>query len=106
MRISVLFFTVLLLMACSKDRIKISGNIINAAKDTLYIDEVDVYESNTIDSTILTKNGRFSFTIKSNIPGFYQLKMSNGEIIVLFPKPGDHIKIKADFGNLLSYPEY
>jgi peroxiredoxin len=101
MRICVLLFTVMLLAACSKDRIKISGNIINADKDTLYIDEVDVYESNTIDSTILTKKGKFSFTIKSNIPGFYQLKMSNGEIIVLFPKPGDHIKINADAGNLL-----
>ena len=55
------------------------------------------------DSVVLEKNGKFSFTIDTKVPCFYQLRLSPDKIIVLFPKPGEHIKIDADAGNLLDF---
>jgi peroxiredoxin len=63
---------------------------------------VDVYNSIPADSTLLKKNGRFSYTIQTKVPCFYQLRLSPDKVIVLFPKPGEHIKIEADAKSLLS----
>jgi peroxiredoxin len=102
MRKTILFCFVLALAACSKERVKISGRISKAEKMVLRLDEVDVYNIIPTDSVVLKKNGKFIFFIDTKVPCFYQLSLSPDKIIVLFPKPGEHIKIEADAGNLLS----
>jgi len=101
MKKTIIFFCILGLMACNKERVRISGRITNAEKQTLFLDEVDIYQSNPTDSLVLTKNGKFSFAYKSNEAGFYQLRLSKDKFIVLFPEPGQHIVIQADANNLL-----
>jgi peroxiredoxin len=88
--------------ACKNDQVRITGRITNAEKTVLHLDEVDVYNIIPADSTLLKKNGRFSYTIHTKVPCFYQLRLSPDKVIVLFPKPGEHIKIEADAKNLLS----
>jgi peroxiredoxin len=102
MRKTILFCCVLILAACNRDRVKISGHIANAEEMVLHLDEVDVYENRPADSIVLKKNGRFRFAFDTKIPCFYQLRLSNNQIIVLFPKPGQHIKIDANANNLLT----
>jgi peroxiredoxin len=90
------------LVACNKDRVRISGHIKNAEKLVLHLDEVNVYDHTPKDSVVLTPDGKFSFTYKTKEPGFYQLRLPDDKIIVLFPDPGEKIKIQADAKNLLS----
>jgi peroxiredoxin len=97
-----LFCCILAFTSCSKDKVKISGVISNAENSMIHLDEVDVYNTIPGDSIKLKKNGRFSFTIPAGIPSFYQLRLSPDKIIVLFPKPGDKIKISADANKLVS----
>jgi peroxiredoxin len=102
MRKIIFYGCVLLLAACNREQVRISGHIANAGEMMLHLDEVDVYENRPADSVVLKKNGRFSFAIDTKIPSFYQLRLSDNQIIVLFPKPGQHIKIEADANNLPS----
>ena len=67
----------------------------------LHLDEVDVYESIPADSALLSKTGNFSFVLKTRRSQIYQLRLSADKIIVLFPVPGEHIRIQADANNLL-----
>jgi peroxiredoxin len=88
------------LVACNKDRVKITGSISNAENVLLHLDEVDVYQTNPADSAVLTAKGKFSFRFNAGEPCFYQLRLSDDKIIVLFPEPGQHIRVTADAANL------
>jgi peroxiredoxin len=96
----VFLFCILGLVACNRDRVKISGRILNADKKVLHLDEVNVYDSKSMDSVVLKNDGRFSFTYDSHEPGFFQLRLAKDQLIVLFPEPGEHIKIVANAKNL------
>ncbi len=98
----IFLFCILGVVACNRDRVKISGRILNADKQVLHLDEVNVYDSKLTDSLVLSSNGKFSFTLDSKEPGFYQLRLSPDQLIILFPKPGEHIKINADLKDLNS----
>ncbi len=100
MKKTIFLFCILGLVACNRDRIKISGRILNADKQVLHLDEVNVYDSRVQDSLVLKSDGRFSFAYDSPEPGFYQLRLAKDQLIVLFPEPGEHIRIKADLKNL------
>lgn len=102
MRNTLLFFLLLVLAACGKDQVKISGHILNADTTMLYLDEVNVYDIIPVDSMTLRKKGNFSFSFRSSEPGFYQLRLNSNQVIVLFPEPGQHIKVHADASNLMS----
>ncbi len=102
MKKTIFLLCILGLVACNRDRVKISGRILNADKQVLHLDEVNVYDSKNVDSLVLKSDGRFTFTFDSHEPGFYQLRLPNDQLIVLFPKPGEHIKIDADKKDLNS----
>lgn len=102
MKKTFLLFCILGLVACNRDRLKISGRILNADKQVLHLDEVNVYDSKVVDSLVLKSDGRFSFTYDSHEAGFYQLRLAKDQLIVLFPEPGEHIRIKADLKELNS----
>ncbi|MBN1790841.1 MAG: AhpC/TSA family protein [Bacteroidales bacterium] len=101
MRNVLLFIGVLALAACNRDQVKITGHITHAEKMMLHLDEVDVYENRASDSIALKKDGTFSFKFDTEIPCFYQLRLSDDRVIVLFPKPGEHIRVEADANNLM-----
>jgi peroxiredoxin len=96
----IFLFCILGMVACNKDRVKISGRILNAYKQVLHLDEVNVYDSKPVDSLVLKKNGKFSFSYDAREAGFYQLRLAKNQLIILFPDPGQHIKIKADSKDL------
>jgi peroxiredoxin len=94
-----LILLVAVVAACGREKIRISGTIAGAEKKTLYFDEVNVYDNTVLDSAVLKKSGRFSFSRKADEPGFYQLKIGN-DVIVLFPEPGEHITVSAAMKNV------
>ena len=102
MRNTLLFILLLVLVSCGKDQVKISGHILNADTTMLYLDEVNVYDIIPVDSIPLRKKGNFSFNFRSREAGFYQLRMNSDQVIVLFPEPGQHIKVHADASNLMA----
>ena len=101
-KIPLILLSVLGLVACNRHKLVVSGNITNADTLQLYLEEVDIYQTNKLDSVKLNHNGNFRFKISLPNPGFYQLELSGGQNVVLFPKPGDHIIVQADRKNLLS----
>jgi peroxiredoxin len=102
MKKTIFLFCILGLVACNRDRVKISGRILNADKQVLHLDEVNVYDTKLTDSLVLKNDGRFSFSYDSHEAGFYQLRLAKDQLIILFPEPGEHIKIKADLKDLNS----
>jgi peroxiredoxin len=92
---------ILVFTACAKDRVKISGRIVNADKSMIYLDEVDVYNTIPTDSVRMKSNGQFSFSFDTKMPCFYQLRISPEKIIILFPRPGEKIHINADSKDLV-----
>ena len=101
-KVFIIVCCIVTLAACSKDKVRISGNISHASDSMLYLDEVDVYKSIPLDSVNLRKSGRFSFKIDANQQGFYQLRLSPDRIVALFPSPGENIKVQADAFNMVS----
>jgi peroxiredoxin len=101
MKNSILLFCFLGLVACNKERVRITGRITHGEKMVLHLDEVDIYKNIPKDSILLTKSGKFSFAYKSKEPGFYQLRLTKDKFIILFPEPGQHIKILGDANHLL-----
>lgn len=102
MRYIFLLFAVFFITACSKEQIKISGKIHNAENKMLYLEEVNLYNTSITDSVKLNKNGSFSFKFKSPVSCFYQLRLTPAQTILLFPNPGDKIKVDADATNILT----
>ncbi len=94
-----ILFIIVLVAACGRERVRISGRIAGADKKTVHFDEVNVYDITHIDSAVLKKSGKFSFSQEAKEPGFYQVKIGK-DVIVLFPEPGDHIRISADLRNV------
>lgn len=101
MKKALFLILVVALTACNRERIKISGRFDNAGKQMLYLEEVSVYETRTADSVLLENNGRFSFKYNSSEPGFYQLRLDSTGSVVLFPEPGERIRITADASRML-----
>jgi thiol-disulfide isomerase/thioredoxin len=101
MKKAILLLTVVALASCNRERIKISGRIDHAAKQVLYLDEVNVYDTRKADSIVLGTDGKFSFTLDAKEPGFFQLRLAKDKNIVLFPEPGEHIRVRADADRLL-----
>lgn len=86
----------LMLAACNKNKVTVTGTISNAQGRLLLIDEVDLYNYKAFDSIYLTDEGRFRFTLETQQQGFYQLRLDSGRTIVLFPEPGQRIHVQAD----------
>lgn len=97
-----LFCCVILFTACNHNKVRITGKIDNAGETVLHLDEVDVYNTVPLDSVVLKPNGKFSFTFETDMPGFYQLRLSPDQVIVLFPKPGENIVLETDARKLYS----
>jgi hypothetical protein len=102
MRIAALVFIVLGMVSCNRERFVVSGTLNNADTLKLYLEEVNIYSTSRVDSAVPGNSGKFRFAKRIDMPGFYQLRLSNNQNIVFFPEPGDNIKITANARN--TYP--
>lgn len=95
----VLFSLVVLVSCTEKTRIK--GNIVNADKSTLYFEYNGLNGIDVLDSVVLNKKGKFSFSVKrSKYPDFYRLRVNDRHIIVALDSATEKIVVHADANDI------
>jgi hypothetical protein len=88
------------LFACnSSDNFKINGKISNAADETLYLENIGLAKTISIDSVKMDKNGDFKFKGKRpEYPDFYRLRLGT-KTIDFAVDSCEEISINADAKN-------
>jgi hypothetical protein len=100
MRNLIFVFTLLILIACSKqEKSIIRVKIENASIGMVYFDELKSTGNHPLDSAKLTSYGKVKFIIPLEIPGFYQLRFKDEKAITLLLFPSEKVYIKADYNN-------
>lgn len=78
------------------DEFVIKGKLLNSKSEILFLDELLVNKTQTIDSTIINEDGEFFFKELIKEPGFYLLRIKDRNHITLLIKPEDLIEINGD----------
>ncbi len=92
----------LCLLACNRNKVKVSGEITNSENTMIYFEKIGVYSTKMLDSALLKSNGKFAFKTSMEYPMFYQLRFENNEIISLLLEPGEKVHVTADLNNLVN----
>lgn len=89
------------LFSCSrKDQMKISGDIQNASKQKVYLEQLNVDQSVVVDSTETNRKGQFSFKREVTTPTFYNVRIGKNAFVTLLGEPGMHIQLKGNLEDL------
>lgn len=95
---SLITFLLVVLISCSrKNNVIIRGKIENATGQTVYIEELRLRKNRILDSCVLKNSGRLRFNMDIKIPGYYQLRLSEGQLLTLILSPGERIDLYSDF---------
>lgn len=98
-----LFWGLLLLAlsACnSKSTVKIKGEILNAGKQKVYLEQVNVDRTIPVDSSKTDGNGRFTFKREIHEPTFYTVRIGSKEAVTLLAEPEKEIHITGNLEKL------
>lgn len=90
----------LVLASCSKTNVKITGDIKEAGKQRVYLEQLNVDNAVTIDSTETNKNGHFAFKTNVDLPTFFNVKIGPKESITFIAEPNDEIELSGTFKGL------
>lgn len=91
------------LSACTnKNNVKITGEIKEAGKQKVYLEQLNVDNAIVIDSTESDKNGKFSFKTAATLPTFFNVKVGPKEFVTFIAEPEDHIEISGTYKGLSS----
>lgn len=89
------------LFSCSrKDQMKISGDIQNASKQKVYLEQLNVDQSVVVDSTETNRKGQFSFKREVTTPTFYNVRIGKNAFVTLLGEPDMHIRLKGNLEDL------
>ena len=89
------------LFSCSrKDQMKISGDIQNASKQKVYLEQLNVNQSVVVDSTETNRKGQFSFKREVTTPTFYNVRIGKNAFVTLLGEPDMHIQLKGNLEDL------
>lgn len=101
-QILTLLSVILVLTGCNKkDLFTINGTLKENSKKVIYLNKLNINALVLIDSSKVSKSGKFHFRVRSKYPDFYHIGYSDNEFVTILAEPGE--KIKIDFGgkNLL-----
>lgn len=90
----------LALVSCSKTNVKISGNIKEAGKQRVYLEQLNVDNAVLIDSTESNGKGEFSFKTFVEQPTFFNVKVGPKEFITFIAEPEDKIELSGTYKDL------
>jgi len=100
-RILFLLALILFFSGCKdKSNFTVNGIIKGNKEKYIHLNRVDVDTPVLIDSSKISKKGRFHFKVKASESGFYQLGFSAADFITLLAEPGEEIKLVFDGKNL------
>lgn len=93
----------MLMVACSNEnRVIISGKVENAQKEIVYLEQILIDKTITIDSTTINRDGEFRFKTETQYPTFYNLRFQNGTILTVVGAPKEEIIITGKQPGLIS----
>ncbi len=96
----VLLVFAVLVFACNKPNgFVISGKITNAEGKYLYLDELKVASSVTIDSVKVNKDGSFEFEGNIDYPNFFLLRLNDKNFVTLLVDSTEKISVHGDAAN-------
>ena len=94
-------FVLLAFSACTnKNNVKITGEIKDAGKQKVYLEQVNVDKAIIIDSTETDRNGKFTLKTAVTLPTFFNVKVGPKELITFIAEPEDHIELSGNFKGL------
>jgi len=100
-RIIFLLIVVLAVYGCKeKGTFSVNGSIAGKHAKYIYMNRIDVNTPVFIDSSNVSKKGRFRFKVKASDADFYQVGFSTKDFITLLAEPGEKIKIEFKGNNL------
>lgn len=92
--------TVFAMTSCHKTNVSITGNIKEAGKQKVYLEQLNVDRPVVIDSTESDKNGRFKFKTQVQEPTFFSVNMGGKESVTVLVQDGDAIEISGTLAGL------
>lgn len=100
-RIIFLLILVITISGCkNKDSFYVDGVIKGKTGKTIFINRLDIDTPVLLDSSKVSKNGKFSFRIKASEADFYLLGFSTTDFITLLAEPGEKIKLGFEGKNI------
>lgn len=90
----------LLLASCNKTNVSISGNIKEAGKQKIYLEQLNVDNIVVVDSTESNKNGEFRFKTFVEQPTFFNVKVGPKEAITFIAEADEDIELSGTLKGL------
>jgi thiol-disulfide isomerase/thioredoxin len=89
---------------CKKNYVQISGILEYPVRGRyIFLDELKSNRFITVDSVIISEDGRFDFKRKVKHPSFYLLKINQNNFLTMLFEPGEKIKFTSHYDSL-NYP--
>ncbi|MCD6567090.1 MAG: AhpC/TSA family protein [Bacteroidales bacterium] len=92
----VLFFPLIILFACGRNHVRVSGVIKETEKEMIYLDKMGVGDIVSVDSSGINKHGEFNLKTKASELNFYRLRLSDNNFVTLLTGPGEKIRITSN----------
>jgi len=88
------------IVACNDaSQYKIQGKISNADGNYIYLDELKVSSTETIDSVMVKEDGTFSFEGNVSYPTFFLLRLNPNNFVTLLVDSAEHVNVAGDAAN-------
>jgi thiol-disulfide isomerase/thioredoxin len=96
-----LFLAVVMVTGCKKNNtFTISGFQKDKTREYIYIKRIDINIPVLIDSSKISRKGKFRFRIKASEPDYYQFGYSDTDFVTLLAEPGEKIKLTFNIGSI------
>ena len=92
----VLFLPLIILFACGRNHVRISGVIKETEKEMIYLDKMGAGDIVSVDSSGIKKHGEFNFNIKASELNFYRVRLTDNNFVTLLTGPGEKIRITSN----------
>lgn len=86
--------------ACHRHNVEIKGEIKEAEKQKVYLEQLNVDKSFIVDSTQTDRKGRFDFKFSVTEPTFYAIRVGKTESVVLLAEPDKTISLNGALDRL------
>ena len=92
----ILILPLVILFACGRNHVKVSGVIKYTEKEMIYLDKMGVGEIVSVDSCGINKHGKFNLKTKAPGLNFYRLRLSDNNFVTLLTGPGEKIRVTSN----------
>jgi thiol-disulfide isomerase/thioredoxin len=100
-RLLFLLTIVIIISGCNeKNTFTVDGIVKEKTDKSVFINRLDVDTPVFLDSTKVSKNGKFHFRIKASGPDFYIVGFSKNDFITILAEPGEKIKVVSEGKNI------